>query len=268
MIKSSHDIELFTKDYIVKNPKANLLIVHGLHEHCERYRHVAKSLNDIGVNVFTFDLRGHGKSSGPKNLIKDIDEYRQDVENVYRSISKDIPFFILGHSMGGLIVFHFLMFQERTEIAGVILSGSALEFGEDITPITIKVVKVIGKWLPGLKTTKLNPDNISRDKHEVELYKTDPLITRHGAKAGLGLALINAIASAKEMFKDFNFPVLIMHGGDDKITNPEGSAALYETCASQDKTLQIWEGAYHEIFNEINKEEILAFMNNWVSARI
>ena len=89
MIKSSHDIELFTKDYIVKNPKANLLIVHGLHEHCERYQHVAKSLNDIGVNVFTFDLRGHGKSSGPKNLIKDIDEYRQDVENVYRSICRN-----------------------------------------------------------------------------------------------------------------------------------------------------------------------------------
>ena len=268
MIKSSHNIELYTKDYIVKNAKANLLIVHGLHEHCERYHHVAKSLNDIGVNVFTFDLRGHGKSGGPKNIIKDIDEYRQDVENVYRSIPKDKPFFILGHSMGGLIVFHFLMFQERTDIAGVIFSGSALEVGEDITPMTIKVVKVIGKILPGLKTEKLNPENITRDKHEVELYKTDPLITRHGAKAGLGLALINAIHDAKEMFKDFHFPVLIMHGGDDKITNPKGSVALYENCASQDKTLQLWQGAFHQIFNELNKKEVLTFMNNWISARI
>lgn len=268
MIKSSNNIDLYTKDYLVKNPKANLLIVHGLHEHCERYQHVATHLNSIGVNVYTFDLRGHGKSGGPKNIIKDIDEYRQDVENVYRTIPKDIPFFILGHSMGGLIVFHFLMFQERTDIAGVIFSGAALEVGEDITPLTVKAVKVIGKILPQLKTEKLNPDNITRDKKEVELYKTDPLITRHGAKAGLGLALINAIQDAKTMFKDFNFPVLIMHGGDDKITNPKGSIALYDLCASQDKSLQIWEGAYHEIFNEINKKEVLDFMNLWVEARI
>lgn len=267
MIKSSHDIELYTKDYLVKNPVANLLLIHGLHEHCERYRHVAEKLNEIGINVFTFDLRGHGRSGGPKNIIKDIDEYRQDVENVYRSIPKNKPFFLLGHSMGGLIAVNFLLYHERTDISGVILSGAALEVGNDITPTTIKIVKFIGKYFPGLKTSKLDPKSISRDPGEVELYKTDPLVTKDGAKAGLGLALINAINESKKGFGSFDYPVLMMHGGADKITNPAGSQALYDQCKSKDKTIKIWEGAYHEIFNEINKQDVIEYMTFWVAER-
>ena len=267
MIRSSHNIELYTKDYLVKNPVANFLLIHGLHEHSERYRHVAEKLNEIGVNVYTFDLRGHGQSGGPKNIIRDIDEYRQDVENVYRSIPKDMPFFLLGHSMGGLIAVHFLLYHERTDITGVILSGAALEVGNDITPFIIKVVKFVGKYLPGLKTSKVDPTSISRDPAEVELYKTDPLITLDGAKAGLGLALLNAINETKKGFSHFDYPVLIMHGGTDKITNPAGSQALYDQCLSKDKTIKIWDGAYHEIFNEINKQEVIDFMTSWVAGR-
>jgi alpha-beta hydrolase superfamily lysophospholipase len=268
MIKSSQNITLYTKDYLVKNEKANLLIIHGMHEHCGRYQHVAKMLNESGINVYTFDLRGHGNSGGPKNIVKDIDEYRQDVENVYRTIPKNKPFFLLGHSMGGLIAVNFLLYRERTDITGVILSGPALEVGNDITPTTVKIVKFLGKYVPELKTSKLNPSSISRDPVTIEQYKTDPLITRHGAKAGLGLALINAITETKKDFNKFDFPVLIMHGGDDKIVNPEGSKELYATCKSKDKTLKIWDGAYHEIFNEINKKEVLEFMNAWITARI
>ncbi|MGB4839575.1 MAG: lysophospholipase [Saprospiraceae bacterium] len=268
MIRSSQNIELYTKDYPVKNPKANLLIVHGLHEHCERYQQVADSLNEIGVSVFTFDLRGHGQSGGPRHIIQDMDEYRQDVENVYRSIPKNIPFFILGHSMGGLIAVNFLLYQERTDVNGVILSGAALEVGKDITPTTVKIVRFIGKYFPGLKTSKLNPKSISRDPEAVESYVSDPLITKDGAKAGLGLALINSINQTKTILSQFNFPVLIMHGGADKITNPEGSKALFALASSSDKTLKIWDGAYHEIFHETNKEEIIAFMTSWVSERL
>lgn len=268
MIKSTNQIELFTQNYLVKNNKANVLIIHGLHEHCGRYEHVAQSLNALDINVYTFDLRGHGKSGGPKSIIKDIDEYRQDVENVYRSIPKDKPFFIVGHSMGGLIAVHFLMFQERNDVTGVILSGAALEIGKDITPFTIKAVQFIGKYLPNLKTSKLNPLSISRDQNEVEKYKNDTLIVHEGAKAGLGLALLEGIKDIKTTFSTFNYPLLIMHGGADQITNPVGSTALYDQSISKDKTLKIWDGAYHEIFNEINKTEVIDYMNTWIKKRI
>ena len=268
MIKSSTGIKLYTKNYLVDKPKANLLLIHGLNEHCERYAHVAKALNFIDVNVYTYDLRGHGRSEGERSFVKDIDEYREDTENVYRSIPKNLPFFILGHSMGGMIAVDFLLFNERTSVSGVILSGAALEVGEDITPFTKKIVSFLGKIVPHLRTVKLDPTKISRDPAQVELYKTDELISLDGAKAGLALALLNAIYKLKKQYKLFSYPVLIMHGGEDKITNPEGSKALYNQCISKDKTLHIWEGAYHEIFNEINKDEVINMMTSWISTRM
>ncbi len=268
MIKSGKTIELYTKNYLVRSPKASILIVHGLHEHCERYAPLATFLNNQNMDVYTFDLRGHGQSTGPKNIIKDIDEYRQDVENVYRTIPQGIPFFILGHSMGGLVVVHFLQFRFREDVKGVVLSGAALELGKDVPPYAIPAVKVMGKLFPHLKAPAVNPYSISRDLDQVEVYKTDPLITLDGVKAGLGLALVNAIKDAKSKFKHFDYPILVMHGSDDKITNPEGSKLLFAQAAVADKTLRIWEGAYHEIFNETNSAEVIRYTADWIKSRI
>jgi acylglycerol lipase len=266
-MKSTNGINLFTKNYFVESPKGNILIVHGLHEHCLRYAHVAEALNKVGLNVYTFDLRGHGQSEGQKVNIKSMDEYREDVETVYRSIPKDIPFFILGHSMGGLIVTDFLLFNERNDVKGVILSGAALEVGEDISPILKKLANLIGGILPNLSTQKLDVNLISRDPAEVVKYKTDPLNYIGGTKAGLGKAVLSKIDEVKTKFEFFNLPTLIMHGGADKITNIKGSKELFEKAKSKDKTLKIWDGAYHEIFNETNKTEVINFMCDWIEKR-
>ncbi|MCP9766400.1 lysophospholipase [Lacihabitans sp. LS3-19] len=268
MLKSTGGINLFTQNYFVDKPVGNILLVHGLAEHCGRYAHVADALNKIGLNVYSFDLRGHGKSDGPRAFVKSIDEFREDVEVVYNSIPKDLPTFILGHSLGGLITLNFLMFRERTDIDGVIFSGAALEIGEDITPFTQKVVTFLAKIAPKLPTVKLDPKTVSRDLKEVEKYANDPLNYHGGTKAGLGLAMLNGINKLKSQFKDFTYPVLIMHGEGDKLANPEGSKALYSQCTSTDKTLKIWDGAFHEIFNEINKNEIIQYTTHWIKERI
>ncbi|MES2798084.1 MAG: lysophospholipase [Bacteroidota bacterium] len=268
MIKSTNGINLFTKNYFVENPIANVLIVHGLHEHCLRYAHVAEAFNKIGVNAYTFDLRGHGQSEGQKVNIKSVDEYREDVENVYRSIPKELPFFIVGHSMGGLIVTDFLLFNERNDVKGVVLSGAALEVGEDLSPLLMKLANLIGSLLPNLPTQKLDVKLISRDPAEVEKYVNDPLNYTGGTKAGLGKALLNRIAELKPKQITFDYPVLIMHGGADKITNPKGSISLHEKAKAKDKTLKIWEGAHHEIFNEINKNEVINYMTDWLKIHI
>jgi acylglycerol lipase len=268
MIKSSDGINLFTKNYLIENAKANILIVHGLHEHCLRYTHVAEALNTIGFNAYTFDLRGHGQSEGPKVNIKSVDEYRGDLENVYRNIPKNIPFFVLGHSMGGLIVADFLLFNERNDIKGVILSGPALEVGEDISPILIKLANFIGGIAPNLGTQKVNPNLLTRDEFEKEKAINDKLIYQGGTKAGLAKVLLNRIIETKSKFKSFDYPVLIMHGGADKITNIKGSKALFAQAKSADKTFKEWEGAYHEIFNETNNQEVIEYMLDWLKKRI
>jgi alpha-beta hydrolase superfamily lysophospholipase len=268
MIKSTNNINLFTKNYLIDSPKANILIVHGLHEHCLRYAHVAEALNTIGLNVYTFDLRGHGQSEGPRVNIKSVDEYREDVESVYRSIPKNLPFFILGHSMGGLIVTDFLLFNERNGVKGAILSGPALEVGEDISPILLKLANFIGSIAPNLSTQKLDVNLVSTDPAEVTKYANDPLNYLGGTKAGLGKAVLNRIGSIKTKYQYFDYPVLIMHGGADKLTNIKGSKQLFAEAKTVDKSLKIWEGGFHEIFNEINKKEVIDFMCDWIGKRI
>lgn len=268
MLKSTNGIELFTKNYIVDKATASLLIIHGLGEYSERYVHVIKAFNEIGVNVYTFDLRGHGHSSGERAFVTNIDEYREDAEKVYRTVPKDLPFFVLGHSMGGLIAVHFLLFNERNDVKGVILSGSALEPGDDVTPLKQRIIRLLAKVSPKIKTVKLNPDDISRSKETVEAYKNDPLIYHDGGKAGLSVALLDGIELQKKRFTEFDYPFLIMHGEADKITNSEGSKSLYEQSKSSDKTLKIWDGAFHEIFNEVNQDEIIRYAVDWLRIRI
>ena len=216
----------------------------------------------------TFDLRGHGQSEGPKVKIKSVDEYREDVETVYRNIPKNIPFFILGHSMGGLIVTDFLLFNERNDVNGAILSGPALEVGEDISPILIKLANFIGGVAPNLATQKLDPFLLTRDQIEREKAINDSLIYQKGTKAGLAKALLSRIIETKGKLTNFNYPVLIMHGGADKLTNIKGSKALFERAESSDKIFKEWDGAFHEIFNETNKIEVINFMCDWVVKRI
>lgn len=268
MLTSTDNLKLYTKNFLVANPKASLLIVHGLGEHCERYAHVAQAFNAIDVNVYTFDLRGHGQSEGERAYVKDINSYREDVETVYQTVPKDLPLFILGHSMGGLIILTFLMHTKRADIKGAIFSGSALEIGEDITPVTQKVITFLAKIAPKLKTIKLDPKSISTDPETVEKYQTDPLIYHEGVKAGMGVAMLNGINAIKPKFSAFDYPALIMHGGSDKITNIAGSKAFYEQSKSKDKSLKIWEGDYHEIFNETNRTEVIAHTVAWLKERI
>lgn len=260
-------MSVFTKNYLLETPKASIVIIHGLGEHCLRYAHVAEALNKIGMNVYTFDFRGHGQSEGTRALV-DTHEYRQDLEKFYLTIPKTLPVFLLGHSMGGLIGLQFLFFVKRLDIKGVVLTGPAIAAGADISPFTRLLVRFLGKYFPKLKTQKLDPNSTSRDPEMVNSYATDPLIYHDGTRAGTGRELLRAIAEIKTQFKDFDYPVLLMHGEADKITNPEGSKSLFNESISADKTLKIWDGAYHEILNETNRKEVIEMMTDWLKKRL
>jgi alpha-beta hydrolase superfamily lysophospholipase len=268
MIDTIDGLKLHTKNWLIAEPKANLLLVHGLGEHSARYEHVAKALNKIGISVYSFDLRGHGLSEGARTFIKDIKEYRQDLETIIPVMASELPLYILGHSMGGLIVSDFLLQENKNNVKGVILTGPALEVGEEISAFKQLLIRVLNWISPQLKTVKLDPKSISRDSAEVEKYIADPLISKEAGRAGMGVALLNAIADVKTKFNQFDYPMLLMHGGEDVITNPEGSKSLMTQSPSKDKTLKIWDEAYHEIFNETNKEEVIDFMINWLKKRI
>ena len=268
MLTSSDGFKLHTKNWLIDDAKASLILVHGLGEHSARYEHVAKALNGMGVNVYSFDLKGHGLSEGPRVFITDISEYRADLETVYNNTPKELPLCILGHSMGGLIVTDFLLHKARVDVKAVILTGPALEPGDDITAFKKRLIRTLNWISPQLSTIKLDPNNISRDQETVEKYIGDPLIFHGAGKASMGVALLNGIEDVKTKFNHFNYPVLIMHGGADQITNLVGSQALYDQSPSIDKTLKVWDGAFHEIFNETNQIEVIDYMTTWLKSRI
>lgn len=264
---TSSDI-LYRKNYLIADSRASVLIIHGLHEHCERYSAMAGKLNEAGIDVYTFDLRGHGKSEGERFFVQSIDEYVEDVSSILSQIPRTKPLFLLGHSMGGLIAVHFLLKKSQNNFQGLILSGAALKPGKDITPFKAKLVRFIARFLPKMNTVPVKPHLVSRDKNEVQKYIDDPLIALHGAKAGLGVALLNAIEELKDKFTNISIPAMVMHGGKDQITDPEGSKKFFRDISSTDKTLKIWDGCYHEIFNEINREEIVEYTIDWINQRV
>lgn len=252
--------------------KAAVLLIHGLGEHSGRYAHLAKKMNENGIAVYTFDGRGHGKSSLPKPTayIENLEDYAKDVDALFKKMktyAKDVPCFIYGHSMGGgIAVYHALAYQ--LEATGVLLSGAALLPGDDISPLLIKMSSFLSRVAPKLPAVKLDSSHLSHDPEVAVKYKADPLIYSKGIPARTGAELLKMIKFIGSRVEEFNFPVLIMHAGEDHLTNIEGSKMLYEKASSADKTLKIYEGFYHEIINEVEKEKVMDDMIAWINERL
>jgi alpha-beta hydrolase superfamily lysophospholipase len=260
--------QLFSQSWEVPLPIANLVIIHGMGEHSSRYRWSAEQFTSNAINVYTYDQRGHGQSDGERVYVESFQEFLEDVNLFLGSKElKDKVWFILGHSMGGLIVASYLSKYRPSACKGAILSAPALKIGDDIPPLLVKASAIVASILPKLKTTKLDPKMIARNPKTVNEYLTDPLIYRDGVKARYGAEMIKSLQAVRQYFSSFDYPVLLMHGTGDKLADPAGSQQMYDEIASEDKTLELLPELYHEIMNELEKEEVLAKMINWIKER-
>ncbi len=269
---SPDGIELYLQAWMPEQPKAAILLVHGLAEHSGRYAHFAEKLVENQISVFTFDGRGHGKSSRPlpTAYFENYKDYLRDIDALVEKVKKyspGIPAFIFGHSMGGGMVVSYAL-HYRPEVSGFILSGALLKPAENTSKILIAASAFISKYAPKLKVLKLVSNLISHDQDEVRKYNEDPLVYHEAVPAGTGYQLLEMMKEIEGKVEDFNFPVLIMHGADDLLTNPKGSKILQEKAASTDKTLKIYPGLYHELLNEVEKEKIMEEIVNWINLRV
>ena len=252
-------------------PKAVVVLVHGYGEHTGRYTHVIAALVQRGYAVYTIDHRGHGESQGRRALVERFDYFVSDLRLlVQRAVAAHptLPIVLLGHSMGGLIAFHYVV-RYQDAFAGLVLSGPAL--ASDVAPHLRRVAPVLGTvvpWLP-LAPVARGPDSVlSRDPQVQKLFDADPLTYKHKMKAGMGYQLMRAINDAQPLMHKLTLPLLIMHGAADRLTNPSGSQLLYERAQSADKTLKFWTECRHEIFNEPEKDEVIAFTLDWLDVHV
>jgi len=269
--KTNNGLNLFEQSWLPeKEPKAVVIIVHGYAEHSGRYQNTAEYLANHGYAVETFDLRSHGKSDGKNTFIRSFDLFLEDLDLFLKRVGERHPgkkIFLLGHSMGGLIVSLFTV-TRQPELSGLILSGAAVKISDDISPLLVKLSSVIGKIFPKLPTIKLDSSAISHDPEIVKKYDNDPLCYRGGIPARTGAEINQATKIIQQQMEAIRLPLLILHGGADRLADPEGSKQLYERAESKDKTLKLYDGFYHEVMNELGKERVLGDIVEWLEGHL
>lgn len=250
--------------------KAVLLVVHGLGEHSGRYMNVVDRFVPIGYAVYGFDHIGHGKSDGEREIIERFDDFTDTLEIFYRLVVEwqpGVPIFILGHSLGGEIVTYYLL-DHQEEFKGAIISAPAVKLGEGISPLTISVGKVLSKIAPGMGLIALDTSVLSRDPEVVEAYVNDPLVFHAKTPARMAAEMLSAMMRITAEANRITTPMILVQGAEDLIVHPSGAQMLYDKASSADKTIKIYDGMYHEVFNEPDRERVLKDVENWLERKL
>jgi lysophospholipase len=195
-----------------------------------------------------------------------MDEYLDDLDAFLDRVGLDgRPRFLLGHSMGGTIV-TLSAVTRAPETHGIILSGPALTAGGAPRLMT-RVLLLLGRFFPSIRLRQLDASTVSRDPAVTAAYDADPLVDRGKMHAGTLAAMLRAMRTIERHVPRLHWPLLVMHGTEDRLASPHGSRTLHERASSQDKTLRLYEGLYHEIFNEPEQDMVLAELAAWLDAR-
>ena len=270
-LKGVRDTNIYYQYWLPeKDPKAILLIAHGLAEHSGRYMNLVNHLVPSGYAVYGIDHIGHGKSDGKRAYVERFQDYTETLKNYFDMIQEWQPnksIFLIGHSMGGLISAAYLL-NHQDELSGAVLSGPSIKVPDNISKAVIFVGKMLSIIIPGAGLVRLDSDGLSRDSSVVEAYVNDPLVYTGKATARLGAELIKAMQNVTLQASNITLPIMIAQGSDDKVVDPEGAQLLYDLIGSKDKTIKIYNGLYHEIFNEPEHEQVLNDVTTWIDSHL
>lgn len=250
--------------------KGVLLVVHGLGEHSGRYMNVVNHFVPLGYAVYALDHIGHGKSEGEREYVKRFEDFTETLMIYYKMVAgwqPGKPVFLLGHSMGGLIATHYLL-DHQDDFKGAVISAPAIKVGESVSALTITMGKVLSTFAPKMGLLALDAGAISRDPDVVTAYVNDPLVFHGKTPARLAAEMLKAMLRVTEEVGTITLPFIVVQGGEDKLVDPGGARMLYEKATSSDKTLKVYEGLYHEVFNEPEKVRVLGDVEVWLEERV
>lgn len=251
-------------------PKAILCIVHGFGEHQERYTHVIEAMIAEGIAVFTFDLRGHGKSEGKRGHAKKYNYLIEDVEEFLmhaRREFNDAPIILMGHSFGGHIAANFLLKKITSEIAAAVVSSPWLKLAFEPPAFKVKLAKLMANIYPGYSDkSELDVSKLSRAPEIAEAYASDPLVL-NTITAGLFTSILTAsdwiIANAHKL----EVPTLLYHGTADEIISIDGSKQFAKNAGDVVEFKEL-PGVYHEPHNDLEKESVIRMILAWINKHV
>ncbi len=251
------------------NPVASVIIVHGHGEHINRYPHVADFFNSQSVFVAGSDHVGHGKSSGKRGHAKSYELFLNEVESNIAMVKEefpDIPCFLYGHSMGGAIVLQYGITRQPQGIAGVIASAPGLLPASDPGTLLTLARLLVHIYPSYTLNIGLDDSGMSHDPQELIAYQADPL-THEFVSARLVVDIIDVGQNVLKNIGRFPVPLLILQGSDDRMVSPDGARRCAEILQHR-CTYKEWEGGYHDLHNDIMKQEVMAFIADWIKNRI
>jgi acylglycerol lipase len=246
--------------------QAVLLIVHGLGEHSGRYLNLVNHFVAKGFAVYGMDHPGHGKSDGVRKYVDRFADFIENVKSYFARIQAwqaGKPVFLVGHSMGGLISAVYLL-DHQAGLKGAILSGPSVKIPGNVSPVTVFMGKLLDALLPRLGLLKTDPDGVSRDPAVVRAYKDDPLVHPGKTTVRLAAEMVKAMRRVSTEAGKITLPILILQGGADWIVDPGGARMLYDLVGSTDKMIKIYEGLYHEVYNEPEHPQVLLDVEQWI----
>jgi acylglycerol lipase len=269
--KGVRDADIYYQAWLpVGEAKAVLFIVHGLGEHSGRYMNVVNHFVPLGYAVYGLDHIGHGKSEGKREIVARFEDFTDTLTIYYQMVTgwqPGKPVFLLGHSMGGLIASYYLL-DHQADFKGAVISAPAIKIGESITPVTITLSKILSKLAPGMGMLGLDVNTISRDPQVVTAYANDPLVFHGKTPARLAAEMLKGMLRVTAEVGKITLPFIVLQGSEDKLVDPRGAQMLYDEASSKDKTIKVYEGFYHEVFNEPERARVLADVDAWLAAHI
>lgn len=267
-IPSSDGTQLHCISWVPEqSPKATLTFIHGYGEYIERYSHVFPRFVDAGIRVNSFDQRGHGKSEGIRGHSPSVEQSLEDISLVVAKADPSLPHFLYGHSMGG----GFVLLYAGTRAAkfdGIIASDPLIRLALSVPYLKVLSGRFASKLLPTMRVhNEINVDYLTRDAQLNEAYANDPQIL-HDITLKMGSIMLDLGNAIFEKAPNIDTPILVCHGSADKITSHDASKEFIEKVASTDKTFKSLEGWYHEPHNEVEKDEFIKIVLDWVLAHI
>ena len=242
-------------------------IAHGYGEHAGRYGWVASCLNGAGYTVESIDARGHGESEGPRVFIHAVEDLARDFGGLCDRILQErrAPLFVLGHSLGTLVAILALSTRQKS-IAGVILSGNALEGRSNLPAAAIPVLHLLARVVPNLRLLPaLVAKDISTDPSVVKAYESDPLVDRGRWRLATGSAIMKAIKTCRNALPALQIPLFVLHGEKDRMLSVDGATFAMQHAGSADKQLLVCPSDYHEPLSGLCKERAVAALIAWLN---
>jgi len=267
-LESVGALKIFVRWWRPDAARGVVVIVHGLNSHSGEYGWVAEQFVADGLAVYAGDLRGRGKSDGERFYVNNLNEWLSDVAAVMalaKSRERGLPVFLLGHSAGGVVSCIYTL-EHQSELAGLICEDFAHEV--PAPDFALAVLKGLSHVAPHAPVFKLKNEDFSRDPEVVRAKNNDPLLAHEIQPTQVMAELVRADERLRREFPLITLPLLILHGTADRVTKPSGSQRFYDDAGSRDKTIKLYDGHFHDLLNDVDKEVVMSDIRKWIGAHI